>query len=318
MGTGSLSDMLNLAATNGYTVVLKKDAELTSAFTAISKGKEFTLKDDGKAHTVTITPDGSKAAFFLWQKSGAKTVFNIQGSSEGGLTFQGAEGAEFKSAAFVVCQYSELNVSGNVTVQNFKNVATGTTAPNNTNCSSAGRGAAFAQASSGSAFVTLNGITIKNCETKLGGAGYYCNNWNSSLFDVTITGCKAGQEGGGIYVCETSSGSTRKKLVMIRCTVTGNTSTAIGNDDVTVGTDADLIFDEKQVIGELMLSGTLTVEKDLTEGSSVGLKLESYTVDSQVVKLLSPLGTAASIPYFQILGYENTYKLDDYGVLTAK
>ena len=150
----------------------------------------------------------------------------------------------------MVHQYATLNVNGNVTVSGFENTSTSTTAPSNTNMSSFGRGAAFANASSGSATINLNGTLIKDCRAALNGAGYYCYNWNSTLTNVTIQNCYSAGNGGGVYVSAPPSGKTQSRIMTItNCTITGNT--------VGAGSQgADIYVDQSGVLNQ---SGTNTI-----------------------------------------------------------
>lgn len=95
---GTFAEMMAFVKTDAgdnYTVEVRNDVALTQCVDIINVGKNITIKDDGTKRTFTITPDGSKAGFFLYAGSSTKTVLTIEGTTAGGLEFKSAAGAQF-------------------------------------------------------------------------------------------------------------------------------------------------------------------------------------------------------------------------------
>ena len=281
LASGSLAAMINRAE-SGQTVELIADAEIVSK-TVISK--DITLRDDGTAHTVTIT---SSDRGFSIAPGGKLTIIG-----NGGMNFAG--GSTLSESAIYMATVDGvggmLNISGKVSFSGFTGGA-GTVIMNtsasavtmdgtifeNNNAGEKNGGAVYNngqmtlknvvfrnnKAASGSGLfnyqkgtLTAENLTFEGNESTAGGGAAYNNAGSMTIDTASFTNNKAGANGGALQVY---GGTVVLKDV-----------TASGNAAVNYGQDLYLVNGADGAKADVTLSGG-----SFGSGTESGMKTSVY------------------------------------------
>lgn len=273
LASGSLAAMISRAE-SGQTVELIADAEIISR-TVIAA--DITLRDDGMAHTITVS---STDRGFSVSAGGKLTI-----KGEGGLNFVGGGTTLSESAIYLATSNGvggELDISGKVSFSGFTGGA-GTVIMNtsagkvsldgtvfeNNDAGSKNGGAVYNNgqmtlkdvvfrnnkaASGGGLFnytkgvLTAENLTFEGNETTGGGGAVYNNGGTMTVDTAGFTGNSAGSNGGMLQVY---GGSVTLKNV----TASGNTAPTYGNDIYSVNGNNNLAAN-LTLIGGTYASGT--------------------------------------------------------------
>ncbi|MBQ9974613.1 MAG: hypothetical protein IJP02_06630 [Oscillospiraceae bacterium] len=267
--TGSLAAMLGQAQ-SGDVVEIIDDITIASRITV--QEKHVTLRDDGRAHTVTVT--SANRAFQL-NKSAKLTV---TGTQSGGLTFKGSPSG---SSAICVNEDSTLTMTGRITVTGFDgscltdksggafiwNTTTGTTVLDGVtftgNQSAKNGGVMFSGGGS---------VTLKNVTTSANSAG--------SGQDFYLTGETEVVIDGGSFKSGTAHGGNASVFVNENCTLTLKGKPTVDLTAYKLVTDLDNSFSNQARVtlyldgyagGKVVLRGSEEVLQAVVQYGSVVL-----------------------------------------------
>lgn len=238
------------SAKNGDTIKLIDDVTIKDTV-EFSQNRQVTLTDDGTKRTVTFeTVDKAGIYVFGAVSTETRCTVSFVGTEEGGLEFVGCEA---NTAQILLSDFATLNVNGNVTFKNFKNVAT------EGSSSKSGR----TSKRYGSLFFVFNVGTA-----------------NLMLDGTTVTDCTSANGRGAVIYLQTTSGTTSLKNVTVKGENAINTSATCG---VEIG---GLVK-----IDGIYLAKPMVIAEALAEGSEIKVNLENYAENEKVYE--SELGADA-------------------------